>query len=127
MNKLLLLAFFSLTLLTACSQKADLYENQLAEEKLKFTEEINEKEENIEELKQKISQLNVQINDLNKEKEDIASINNISMEFIQAQTTGDIDRLRQLLPEISSLLKKITNYSSVKTVVNSPYLIKKKS
>ncbi|WP_160036876.1 LptM family lipoprotein [Paenibacillus sp. An7] len=106
MKKLLLLVICSLTLLTACSQKADLYESQLTEEKLKFTEEINEKEENIEQLKQKISQLNVQINDLNKEREDIISISNISMDFIKAQTTGDYSTLQGLLPEKFSLIEK---------------------
>lgn len=107
MKKLLLLAICSLTLLTACSQKSDLYDSQLEERKLNFTEEIskeinekiNEKEENIEELNQEINQLNIHIKNLNKEKEDISSISKISLDFIQAQITEDKDKLRNLLPE----------------------------
>ncbi|GIP45143.1 hypothetical protein J45TS6_36020 [Paenibacillus sp. J45TS6] len=107
MKKLLLLAICSLTLLTACSQKSDLYDSRLEERKLNFTEEIskeinekiNEKEENIKELNQEINQLNIHIKNLNKEKEDISSISKISLDFIQAQITEDKDKLRKLLPE----------------------------
>lgn len=126
MKKLLILAICSLALLTACSQKADLYESQLVEEKPKFTERMNEKEKNIEELNQKISQLNTQINDLNKEKENIVFISNTSMEFIQAQAIGDKDKLRELLSEDIILLEKDNELSISEDGVETPIFDKEK-
>ncbi|GIP46392.1 hypothetical protein J45TS6_48510 [Paenibacillus sp. J45TS6] len=102
MRKLLIVAICSFTLLTACSQKDDSlegYESKLEEEKTKFTETLNEKEKKIEELNQTIQQLNTQIDNYNTEKENYAFISNISMEFVQAHTTGDKDKLRQLLSD----------------------------
>ncbi|WP_160032474.1 nuclear transport factor 2 family protein, partial [Paenibacillus sp. An7] len=43
--------------------------------------------------------LPTKIDNYNTEKENYAFISNISMEFVQAHTTGDMDRLRQLLSD----------------------------
>lgn len=102
MRGLLVLFICSFTLLTACSQKdvsLDKKENQLEEVNAIFTERLNEKEKKIEELNQTIEQLHIQIDDFNKEKEHFGFVSNLSMEFVQAHTTGDKDKLRHLLSE----------------------------
>lgn len=112
MRKLLILTICSLTLITACTQNNDSLEGyvaQLEEENSKFTERLNEKEKRIEELNQTIRQLNIQIDDFNKEKENFAAISNLSMEFVKAHTTGDKDKLRQLLSKDIVLEEKDNN------------------
>ena len=92
----------SITLLTACSLKEDSLgknESQIEEVDTEFSGMLNEKDKKIEELNKTIEQLNIQINDFNKEKENFGFISNLSMEFVHAQTTGDKDKLRQLLSE----------------------------
>ncbi|MFJ7738778.1 hypothetical protein ACIQ2D_20930 [Lysinibacillus sp. NPDC097287] len=99
---LLVLIICSFTMLTACSQKDDSLdknESQLEEVNAEFSGMLNEKDKKIEELNQTIEQLNIQIDDFNKEKDNFGFISNLSMEFVQAQTTGDKDKLRQLLSE----------------------------
>ena len=119
MRKLMLLTFCGITLLTACSKDESLTGNKslLEEKNLKLAEQLNEKDKEIIELKQNIEQLNVQIDDFNMEKEQFVFISNISMEFVQAHTTGDKEKLSQLLSENVVLVEKENNLYA--RIVNS--------
>ena len=107
-RKLMLLIICCFTFLTACSKTQSITENEslLEEKNFKLAEQLNEKEENIIELKQNIEQLNLQINDFNQEKEQFVFISNISKEFVQAHTTGDKEKLSQLLSDDVVLVEK---------------------
>lgn len=106
-RKLILLIICGVTLLTACS-KESITENEilLEDKNVKLAEQLNEKEKKIIELKQNIEQLNLQIDDFNQEKEQFVFISNISKEFVQAHTTGDKEKLSQLLSEDIVLVEK---------------------
>lgn len=96
------------TLLTACAEDESLKvnESKLEEKNLKLTEQLNEKEQKIKELNQHIEQLNEQMDDFNMEKEHFVFVSNISREFVEAHTTGDKDKLHQLLSENVVLVEK---------------------
>jgi len=103
----MLLIICGVTLLTACS-KESITENEilLEEKNVKLAEQLSENEKKIIELKQNIEQLNLQIDDFNQEKEQFVFISNISKEFVQAHTTGDKEKLSQLLSEDIILVEK---------------------
>lgn len=107
-RSLLLLIICSFTLLTACSKDESFNgnENQLEEKNLELAEQLNEKEKKIKELNQNIDQLNVRIDDFNMEKEHFVFVSNLSKEFVQAHTTGDKDKLLQLLSKDVVLVEK---------------------
>ena len=104
----MLLIICGFTLLTACSKEESLNGNEslLEEKNLKLVEQLTDKEKKIIELKKNIEQLNLQIDDFNMEKEHFVFISNISREFIQAHTTGDKEKLSQLLSEDVVLVEK---------------------
>lgn len=115
----MLLIICGFTLLTACSNDESLNGNEslLEEKNLKLAEQLNEKDKKIIELKQNIEQLNVQMDDFNTEKEQFVFISNISKEFVQAHTTGDKEKLSQLLSENVVLVEKENNLYA--RIVNS--------
>jgi hypothetical protein len=118
-RKLMLLIICGLTLLIACSKDETLKGNEslLEETNLKLAEQLNEKDKRIIELKQNIEQLNVQMDNFNMEKEQFVFISNISKEFVQAHTTGDKEKLSQLLSENVVLVEKENNLFA--RIVNS--------
>lgn len=105
MRKLLIL-ICGITLLSACSENLNGNEIHLEEKNLKLAEQINEKEQKIKELSQHIEQLNIQVDDFNMEKEHYAFVSNNSREFVEAHTTGDKEKLQQLLSEEVVLVEK---------------------
>lgn len=122
----MLLTFCGITLLSACSNDETLKGNEslLEEKNLKLAEQLNEKEKKIIELKQNIEQLNVQIDDFNMEKEQFVFISNISKEFVQAHTTGDKEKLSQLLSENVVLVEKENNlYAKIVNSDNFEWLL----
>lgn len=101
-KKLLVLFVLSFTVITACSQVESSLEgkvSQLEEDKAKLTKKLTDKENKIENLTQKIARLENEIEEFNKEKENIPMIVNLSREFVQAHTSGDKEKLRQLLSD----------------------------
>lgn len=106
MVRKLLLLICGLTILTACSDDLNENETNLEEKKLKLTEDLKEKEQKIEELNQQIEQLSIQIDDFNMEKEQYVFVSNNSREFVEAHTSGDKEKLAQLLSDEVVLVEK---------------------
>lgn len=98
----------SFTLLFACSSKDASNGNE--EEITELRELVKEKEEKIEELTETIEEQTRIINDSNMEKENFPFISQISREFVQAHTTGDKEKLQQLLSEDITLLEKDNSF-----------------
>ena len=109
MRKLLVIIICSsFTLLFACSSKDASNGNE--EEITELRELVKEKEEKIEELTETIEEQTRIINDSNMEKENFPFISQISREFVQAHTTGDKEKLQQLLSEDITLLEKDNSF-----------------
>ena len=105
MRKLLVIVICSsFTLLFACSPKDTSNGNE--EEITELRSLLNEKDEKIEKLTQTIEEQNLTINDSRMEKEHFPFISTLSREFVQAHTTGDKEKLQQLLSEDISLIEK---------------------
>ncbi len=108
-NFLLWLCILGLFLMTACNQTEDTIgedESKLNGEVQKLTESLNEKENQIKQLIQSEEELNNKIDSYIQEKETFPVISNISREFVKAQTTGDKDKLRELLSDDLNLFEK---------------------
>ncbi|MBS4201704.1 hypothetical protein KHA93_19045 [Bacillus sp. FJAT-49732] len=123
MKKIFLLLFLcSFMLLTACTQSANsINENdsQLEEENKDLTKRLNDKEIQLKELTQSVEELNNQIDQFNKEKESFAIISNLSNDFVIAHTTGDKERLYQLLSEDITLEERDNKlYAQIKESVS---------
>lgn len=123
MKKIFLLLFLcSFMLLTACTQSANSInenESQLEEENKDLTKRLNDKEIQLKELTQSVEELNNQIDQFNKEKESFAIISNLSNDFVIAHTTGDKERLYQLLSEDITLEERDNKlYAQIKESVS---------
>lgn len=109
MRVLVWLWILGLFFMTACTQTEDTIsenESKLNGELQKLSETLNEKENEIKHLAQSKEELNHKIDSFNQEKENFPVISNISREFVQAHTTGDKEKLRELLSDDVNLLEK---------------------
>lgn len=106
MVRKLLLLICGISLLTACTDDLNGNEIQLEEKNLRLSEQLNEKEQKIKELSKQIEQLNIQTDDFNMEKEHYAFVSNNSREFVEAHTTGNKEKLQQLLSDEVILIEK---------------------
>ncbi len=94
-KKLVVLFICSLTMVTACAQEDPSFD----EEKVELLYELEDKENEIKDLTQRIDDLEKEMADSRKGVEHFAHIGNQSREFVQAHTTGDKEKLRELLSE----------------------------
>ncbi|MCH1626717.1 hypothetical protein [Fredinandcohnia quinoae] len=98
----LLIVCCLMVVITACSQTANSSEgneSQLKEENSKLTKQVNENAEKLKELTKKLEEQNKQLEDMTKEKENFVFVSNLSRDFVQAHTTGDEEKLRELVSE----------------------------
>ena len=108
-KRLLLLIVCSFALVTACSQAENSLgakASHLEADNLKLTERLNDKEKMIENLTQRIEELEKQVDNNNKELEIFHVVSHLSREFVQAHTSGNKEKLRQLLSEEITLLDR---------------------
>ncbi len=90
------------TLLTACSQtKNSLGEaaSKLEADKTVSSESLSNQENEMEKLSQSITELEKQLDATRKEKDIFPGISNLSREFVRAHTSGDKEKLQELLSE----------------------------
>lgn len=107
-KKLSLLIVCSFVLITGCSQAKNSFGAKVSqlEENLKLTERLNDKESTIVNLTKIIEGLEKQVSANNKELEIFHVVSNMSREFVQAHTSGDKEKLRQLLSEENILVDR---------------------
>lgn len=99
-KKLFVLIVCSISLITACTKTENSLKekvSQLEEQKTNLTLSLNEKENQIEKINQNITELEKQMETNKKEKDLFPLISNLSMEFVRAHTTGDKEKLQELL------------------------------
>ncbi|WP_203248337.1 hypothetical protein [Sporosarcina beigongshangi] len=96
------LLFVFVMVLAACSQTVDPLEgkvSQLEADKVVLSENLDNQENKIEKLTQNIAELEKQIDATKKEKDIFPGISNLSREFVRAHTSGDKEKLQELLSE----------------------------
>lgn len=99
MNKIILiLLLFSFSLMTACTNSEEAV-SQLKEEKEKLTLSLNENKAVQEKLSQRVTELEQQVQHYQKEAEMFSVFSDLSRQFVQAHTSGDIDTLQTLLSD----------------------------
>ena len=101
-KKLLLLIICGFTLLTACSQTENSLvgaTSQLEEDKAALSKSLSDQENKVEKLTQSITELEKQVDATKKEKDLFPVISNLSREFVRAHTSGDKEKLQELLSE----------------------------
>lgn len=91
MKKLLTLLICSLLLITACSSTAETSQTD------ELTNKLKESEAKITALIQKNQQLENEVNRYKEGMEHFPYISNLSREFVQAHTTGDQEKISQML------------------------------
>ncbi len=102
MKKLCVLIICCFTLITACSQAEkplDEATSQLEEDKVALSKSLSDQESKIEKLTQSITELEKQIDATKKEKDIFPWVSHLSREFVRAHTSGDKEKLQELLSE----------------------------
>lgn len=108
-KKLWVLLICSFTLLTACSQTENSLDeevSQLEEDKVALSQTLSDQENKIEKLTQSITELKKQTDATKEEKDLFPWISNLSRDFVRAHTSGDKEKLQELLSEDIILVER---------------------